>query len=49
MRVLFISHEQTKPGFQYGGAGLCLDQIVAASPDDIDVRILCRSGDDAWS
>ena len=49
VRVLFISHEQTKPGFQYGGAGLCLDQIVAASPDDVDVRILCRSGDDGHS
>ena len=46
LRVLFISHEQTKPGFQHGGAGLCLDQIVEAAPDDVDVRILCRSGDD---
>ena len=27
-RALFISHELTKPGFQFGGAGLCLDQIV---------------------
>jgi len=48
-RALFISHEQTKPGFQHGGAGLCLDQIVAAAPDDVDVRILCRSGDDGHS
>jgi glycosyltransferase involved in cell wall biosynthesis len=49
LRALFISHEQTKPGFQHGGAGLCLDQIVAAAPDDVDVRILCRSGDDGHS
>ena len=45
LRALFISHEQTKPGFQHGGAGLCLDQIVAAAPNDVDVRILCRNGD----
>ena len=45
-RVLFVSHEQTKPGFQYGGAGICLDQIIAAAPKDVDVRVLCRSGDD---
>ena len=49
LRVLFISHEQTRPGFQYGGAGLCLDQIVSAAPADVDVRILCRSGDDGHS
>ena len=48
-KVLFISHEQTKPGFQHGGAGLCLDQIVASAPADADVRILCRSGDDGHS
>lgn len=46
LRVLFISHEQTKPGFQHGGAGLCLDQIVATAPASAEVRILCRSGDD---
>ena len=45
-RTLFISHEQTKPGFQHGGAGLCLDQIVETAPDDVDVRILCRNGDE---
>ena len=49
LRALFISHEQTKPGFQHGGAGLCLDQIVAAAPNDVDVRILCRTGDDGHS
>ena len=48
-RALFISHEQTKPGFQHGGAGLCLDQIVSAAPEDVDVRVLCRSGDDGHS
>ena len=46
LRVLFVSHEQTKPGFQHGGAGLCLDQIVATAPLSAEVRILCRSGDD---
>ena len=45
IRVLFISHEQTKTGFHYGGAGICLDKIVEASPVDVDVRILCCSGD----
>jgi len=45
-RVLFISHEQTKPGFQHGGAGLCLDHIVAAAPASAELRILCRAGDD---
>ena len=48
-RVLFISHEQTKPGFQYGGAGICLDQIVSAAPSHVDVRILCRTSDDGHS
>lgn len=48
-KVLFISHEQTKPGFQHGGAGLCLEQIVTSAPADVDVRILCRSGDDGHS
>ena len=45
-RALFISHEQTKAGFQHGGAGLCLDQIVESAPKDVDIRILCRSGDE---
>ena len=31
-RALFINHEQTKAGFQHGGAGLCLDQIVESAP-----------------
>ena len=48
-RALFISHEQTRPGFQHGGAGLCLDEIVSATPDDVDLRILCRTGDDGHS
>ncbi len=45
-RLLFVSHEQSKPGFHHGGAGLCLDQIVATAPAGSDVRVLCRSGDD---
>ena len=27
----------------------CLDQIVSAAPEDVDVRVLCRSGDDGHS
>jgi glycosyltransferase involved in cell wall biosynthesis len=46
LRVLFISHEQTRPGFHFGGAGLCLDRILAAAPPQSEVRVLCRSGDD---
>ena len=49
LRALFISHEQTKPGYNHGGAGLCLDQIVAEAPHDVDLRILCPSGDDGHS
>ena len=44
-RALFISHELTKPGYQHGGAGLCLDQIVAAAPNDVELRVLCRNDD----
>lgn len=45
-RLLFLSHEQALPGFHHGGAGLCLKAILDAVPDDIQVRMLCRAGDD---
>ena len=45
-RLLFLSHEQARPGFHHGGAGLCLEAILAAAPADAEIRVLCRSGDD---
>ena len=44
-KVLFISHERTKPGFNYGGAGICLDKIISQAPVNTEIRILCPSGD----
>lgn len=44
-RVLFVSHEQARPGFHHGGAGLCLEAILAAAPLDVEIRVLCRAGD----
>jgi len=44
-KVLFISHERTKPGFNYGGAGICLDKIISQVPINTEIRILCPSGD----
>lgn len=45
-RVLFVSHEQARPGFHHGGAGLCLEAILAAAPADAEIRVLYRAGDD---
>jgi glycosyltransferase involved in cell wall biosynthesis len=45
-RLLFVSHEQARPGFHHGGAGLCLETILAAAPADAEIRVLCRAGDD---
>ncbi|MFZ0407319.1 MAG: glycosyltransferase [Cyanobium sp.] len=45
-RLLFVSHEQVRPGFHHGGAGLCLEAILAAAPADTEIRVLCRAGDD---
>lgn len=45
-RLLFVTHEQARPGFHHGGAGLCLDAILAAAPADAEIRVLCRGGDD---
>ncbi len=45
-RVLFVSHEQARPGFHHGGAGLCLKSILEASSADVEIRVLCRAGDD---
>lgn len=47
LRCLFVSHEQTRPGFNHGGAGLCLDKIIADAPKEAEIQILCRSGDSA--
>ena len=44
-RILFISHERTKAGFNYGGAGICLDKIISQAPVNTEIRILCPSGD----
>lgn len=46
LRVLFISHEQTRPGSHFGGAGLCLDRVLKAAPAHAEVRVLYRAGDD---
>lgn len=46
LRVLFISHEQIRPGFQFGGAGICLQQILSTAPAHAQIRVLCRAGDD---
>ena len=45
-RLLFLSHEQARPGFHHGGAGLCLEAILAAAPPEAEIRVLCRAGDD---
>lgn len=45
-RLLFLSHEQARPGFHHGGAGLCLEAILAAAPPQAEIRVLCRAGDD---
>lgn len=45
-RFLFVSHEQARPGFHHGGAGICLETILAAAPADAEIRVLCRAGDD---
>lgn len=46
LRLLFLSHEQARPGFHHGGAGLCLQAILGATPSHVQVRVLCRAGDD---